>query len=129
MELSALALELENAADKEDLSFCTSKMPPFLEALGKMKSILVSAFAEKSLAQEPLEITPEMSSALTAIFTKLTAALGRSDFLAIDDCMEELAGLNPGGALQEEIEKIKDAVLMMDYDGTKEVMQKINKWR
>jgi hypothetical protein len=39
--------------------------------------------------------------------------------------MEKLAQVNLKGVLKEEIEKIKDAVMIMDYDGAIEVMEKL----
>jgi CheY-like chemotaxis protein len=127
MELSVLAQELEDAADKEDSSFCIEKLPQFLEDLIKLRDGLTGAFSEKSLFQSPLKITPEMSSMLKVIFDKLVIAFDEPDFIAINQSMEELNSINPGGALQEELEKIKDAVLVMDYDNANETMQDLLK--
>jgi CheY-like chemotaxis protein len=125
MELSEEASALETAANKEDMPFCAAALPSFLEKLTALKVSLGNAFAEKHPANDKLEITRELLAALSAIFDKLTTALDTSDFVTIDNCIEELADLNPGGTLQEEIEKIKDAVLVMDYEGANKVMEKL----
>jgi signal transduction histidine kinase/CheY-like chemotaxis protein/HPt (histidine-containing phosphotransfer) domain-containing protein len=123
MELSGQARELEAAADRADTVFCASNMPPFLEKLGALKSSLAEAFASGEQNRGPIEIPPELPS----IFKKLTAAFAETDFLAIDEATERLNALNPEGAFKEEVEKIKDAVMMMDYAGAEKIMQELLK--
>ncbi|MDR2541841.1 MAG: response regulator [Treponema sp.] len=127
MELSAKALELETFADKEDLNFCILNTPPFLEELRLLKNDLVEAFSQKPIHQGPIEITSEMSALLSAIFKKLTAAFVMPDFLAIDESMEELDSLNPDSALKEKIENLKDAIMMVDYEGAAKMMEMFTK--
>jgi CheY-like chemotaxis protein len=119
IELSRQAYDLEMASDKEDASFCAANLPPFLEGLNRFGRSLAAAFEKKNRNHAPIVIPPQ----LPPIFEKLTAALTEMDFLAIDEGMERLDALNTGGALKDEIERIKDAVLMMDYDNAKEIMQ------
>jgi len=119
MELSRQAYGLEMASDKEDAAFCAANMPPFLEGLNRLGQSLAAAFEKKNQNRAPMVIPPE----LPPIFGKLTAALTGMDFLGIDEGTESLDALNTSGALKDEIERIKDAVLMMDYDGAKEMMQ------
>jgi len=120
-ELSRKAYDLEMASNKEDINFCASNMPPFLEKLNNLGSSLAAAFEKKKQSQnyEPIVIPPE----LPLIFKRLTAALTEMDFLAIDDGIENLDALNPSGTLKDEIERLKDAILMMDYDGAIKTMQ------
>ena len=119
MELSRQAYDLEMASDKEDAAFCAANMPPFLEELNRLGRSLAAAFEKKNQNRAPVVIPPE----LPPIFEKLAAALTEMDFLAIDEGTERLDALNTGGALKDEIERIKDAVLMMDYDDAKEMMR------
>ena len=119
--LSKLALELEIASRETDVSFCASNLPPFLERLNGLYAELKEAFAKKTHARDPIEISPE----LALIFEKLADAFGRMNFAAINKEMEKLDALSNIGALKEEIEKLKDAVLVMDYGGAVEVMQKL----
>ena len=127
MELSALALELETASHNKEFSFCASHTLPFLEKLVSLKTALAVAFSDNSQSQTPE--AQHLPAELTAIFEKLITAFNKTDFKAIDEginslnTLPELAGNN---ALQAEIEKIKDAVLMMDYDGAAEIMQKLS---
>ncbi|MCL2044071.1 MAG: transporter substrate-binding domain-containing protein [Treponema sp.] len=125
-ELSALALELENAANNDDISFCADHLPAFLERLSVLREKLEEAFAEKTqkLHGAP-EVTPELAKALLPIFDQLEAAFTETDFSAIDEGIKSLNAFNPEGPLKEVIEKIKDAVLVMDYDAAVEVMENI----
>ena len=118
-ELSGLAFELENAADRADTAFCSSALPAFLEALRGFGKNLEEAFAEEDQSREPIEIPSE----LPLIFDKLEIAFHEADFSAIDKEMETLDKLNAQSALKEEIERIKDAVMLMDYDGALSIMR------
>jgi PAS domain S-box-containing protein len=128
MEISDLAKELEFAAKDANSGFCTSNLPPFLEKLQTFKQKLIEAFAEEKQNQGIIEIPPE----LPPIFEKLTVALGETDYLAIDRGMESLDKLNLSlgtepkhGALKDEIEQIKDAVMMLDYESALNMMRKL----
>ncbi|MCL2768460.1 MAG: response regulator, partial [Synergistaceae bacterium] len=123
IELSAKALELETASKKMETAFCVSNLPLFLEGLNKLYVNLKNAFSAISQSDIPIEIP----SGLPFIFEKLINAFNKMDFVLIDKEIENLDALNPGGALKEKIEEIKDAVLMMDYDGaTAQINQLLN---
>jgi len=121
MELSAKAREFENAANQSDVVFCTSNLPSFLEELDNLSIKLKEAFAEINRGHGPTEIPPE----LPQIFEKLTSAFEEMDFELIDKEIENLDALNLSDALQEDIEQIKDAVLMTDYEAATEVMHRL----
>jgi PAS domain S-box-containing protein len=120
-ELSSQAYDLEVASDREDSNFCASNLPPFLEGLGRLGRSLSAAFEKKNQNREQIVIPPE----LPPIFKKLTAALTEMDFLGIDEGMERLDMLNPAGALKEQIERLQDAVLMMDYESAIKIMKEL----
>ena len=65
-ELSAKALELENASSKEDIAFCVSNLPPFLEALQKFKSSIMEAFAKENQIPAQAEVQSELISDIEA---------------------------------------------------------------
>ena len=121
MELSERARELEKAAGLGDSDFCTKSLPSFIKAILDLYSGLTAAFAEKDHNHGSVE----MPSELPVICGKLAEALGETDFQAIDDAVKTLDALNVTGALGEEIEKIKYAVLMMDYEGAIELVRKL----
>ena len=121
MELSARARELEDASGGGDAAFCTENLPRFLEGLGSLNTSLVGIFSEDAASRGPVELPPE----LPKIFDRLKAAFEKNDFAAIDDGMESLNALNSAGALKAEIDKINEAVLMIDYDGALNVMRKL----
>ena len=113
MELSALAKDLEAAADKSDADYCTSNLPSFLTTLNTFSAKLAEAFSEKEQNAGPVEIPEE----LPPILSKLITPLEKMNFAEIDTVIEELNSMHWTGALKTVIEDIKDAVMMMDYDG------------
>ena len=131
LELSPLAFELETGADRKDIAFCTSALPPFLEALRELGSRIAEVFAREGLNRGHFEI-PE---GLRLTFDRLKAAIKTSDFSSIDAEMEilETMTLNHDGALDmgldrgliEEIEDIKDLVMVMDYDSALRAMKEL----
>ena len=118
--LSELARELEIASGKPDVHFCVSNLPVFLEGLNGLYLKLKEAYAKKNRPSARIEIPPELPD----IFAEMTGAFGEMNFTAIDNAMARLSALDTAGALREEIERIKDAVLVMDYDAAIEAMNK-----
>jgi HPt (histidine-containing phosphotransfer) domain-containing protein len=123
MDISARAYELEKASAKEDASFCAENLPDFLEALCGLGVRLKEIFAAENRDRGPITIPPQ----LPPILKKLKAAIEQNDFSAIDDAVESLDAFNPDGALKEETDKIKDAVMMMDNEGALEVIRELLK--
>jgi len=122
MELSAKARDLEAASDKGNAAFCSVNLPSFLENLSGLASKLKEVFAGKVRNGGAIEIPPDV----VQVFEKLTGAFGETNFLLINEAMENLDALNPeNDALKEELETIRDAVMMMDYDGASEVIRKL----
>jgi CheY-like chemotaxis protein len=121
MDISGLAKELEFAAKDSNSTFCATNMPPFLEKLLKFRQDLAEAFEEEEQNQDAIEIPPE----LPPILDILTEALGKTDYSAIDKSMESLDKLNASGKLKDEIDQIKDAVMMLDYEGALGMMRKL----
>lgn len=127
MELSSRAYELEAAADRADSSFCTSHLPPFMEDLHSLSLSLTAAFEEKTKSANSESV--EVPLALLVVLKKLAAAIAKTDFAAIDKAIETLDALKENGELKEgtplneETEKIKDAILMMDYESAVKVIK------
>jgi len=120
-ELSDVALDLETAAIKYNRSFCTEKLPSFLKDLNNLNECIKEAFKVKIQDLGPVDIPPE----LPEIFDTMTTAFTKMDCRTIHHAMDKLYALNPDGMLKEGIEKIADAVLVMDYDGAREAMQEL----
>jgi signal transduction histidine kinase/response regulator of citrate/malate metabolism len=130
MELSSRAYELETASDKADNDFCSSHLPSFLDDLKTLGSALAAAFDgenQSNAASTPSGVPVEIPPALKEVFNKLTAAFEKTDFMAIDEGMQSIKVLQSNSALDEtlnkEIEKIKYAVLMMDYDSAIKIIR------
>jgi CheY-like chemotaxis protein/HPt (histidine-containing phosphotransfer) domain-containing protein len=121
MELSERAYKLEKAADRAEVDYCAMNLPEFLYELKYFGLALSQAFYTIVQPNEPFDIPPE----LPALFEKLKAAFAQTDFIAIDENMDILDEINAKGALKEELDKIKDAVLTMDYDAAVEVMSSL----
>jgi signal transduction histidine kinase/CheY-like chemotaxis protein/HPt (histidine-containing phosphotransfer) domain-containing protein len=121
MELSSKAITIKKASDKMDKDFCTVKLPPFLEELNELGSKLKEAFSVIYQDSDPIVLPPE----LPGIFNRLQTAFGEQNLLHIEKETAALDTLHLSGALKEEVEKIKDSMMMMDYDGATEMMQKL----
>jgi len=123
MELSAWAYEFETSAKRADTTFCASNLPTFLERLRSLKADIAEAFAEKKKFTGQIEIP----LGLPPVFEKLIIAFSETDFLAIDEGIKSLNAFKPNRALKEEIDKIKDAVLIMDYEAAIAVIHNLLK--
>ena len=123
MPLSLRAYDLEMAADRLDAAFCAENLPGLLTELGQLNEELNQAFAVVSQVGGPIVIPPELPS----IFERMTGAFAEIDLVSIDGEIEKLNALNLTGALKEAIERIKDAVMMMDYDGANELIKQLLK--
>jgi len=121
IELAAQALNLEIASDKSNGDFCSSNLPHFLYALEELRSSLASAFEIRNQEKATAVIPPE----LPGVFAKIRAAIGMKNYSAIDRAMESLDALNSLGKLDDDIEKIKDAVMMMDYERAFALMEEL----
>lgn len=121
-ELSKNALELETASYKNDCDFCAFHLKGFIKGLNRLSRLLKEAFASIKRKGVPAEIPPE----LVSIFQRTAEALAEEDLVRIEN---ETANLNKhtDGALQEEIGRINDMVMVMDYAGAAEYIQKLIK--
>jgi CheY-like chemotaxis protein/HPt (histidine-containing phosphotransfer) domain-containing protein len=120
MELSERAFDLEVAASVKDIVFCVDNLPHLLERLGILRSGLKEAFSVNSSGDAVL-IPPE----LPGIFERLKNAFAETDLMLIDKEVEILNSLGLAGVLGGEVEKIKDMVMMMNYEEATEQMLKL----
>ena len=111
MELSAAAFELETASDGADEELCAVMLPDFLKNLKMLHDSLDGAFKELSHSCG----YKKAPAGLPAVFGELTGAFGELDLVLIDQCVERLNAMNLEGLLKDEVEQIKDAVMVMDY--------------
>ena len=121
MALSEKALGLETASGKGDMDFCISDMPDLIKELNKLNRRLGESFALIKQNDETAELPEEAPS----IFQRMTEAFAEEDLALIDKELENLDMLKLNGALKEEIEQIKDLVMMMDYDGAIEQIEQL----
>jgi HPt (histidine-containing phosphotransfer) domain-containing protein len=119
MGLSSKALALENASKTMDNAFCIANLPPFLEELKTLCGKLKEAFSLICQSADPVEIPPE----LPYIFDHLIEAFKEFNLPLIETEMAALDTLPLSGALKEEVEKIKDCVMIMDYDSAAELIR------
>ena len=120
MDLSSKAYELEIASGKEDAAFCASALPPFGEALVNLGAKVKEAFSEVQQTNDAA-IPPE----LKPILTRMKDAFGSMEFIEINNEMQNLENMEMDEGLKYEIEEIKDAVIVMDYDNATEMIQKL----
>jgi len=118
MNLSEKAFDLEIESGKKDAAFCAENLPRLLKRLNNLKLNLKEAFSIINANDTPFIIPPE----LPYIFERLISSFAEIDLVLIDEEIEKLNALNLSGALKEEIEQIKDLVMMMEYDEAKKRM-------
>jgi signal transduction histidine kinase/DNA-binding LacI/PurR family transcriptional regulator/CheY-like chemotaxis protein/HPt (histidine-containing phosphotransfer) domain-containing protein len=121
MELSARAHELELSSGRKDTDFCAFALKPFLETLSNLGIKLKEAFSQVIPDSTHVIIPPE----LTQILTRMENAFMKTDYSEINNEIRNLESLNLADGLKTEIEEIKDAVMIMDYDGATETIQKL----
>jgi PAS domain S-box-containing protein len=126
MKLSADAYELEKTSDLGDSALCAHNLPRFLKELQIFNDGLKEAFAEIEQPREPIKIPAE----LPPVLKKLAEAFANKNFVAVDEGIESLKNLQKediikGEALNQEIEKIKDASEIMDYKTAAEVISSL----
>jgi len=130
MELAEKARLLEFASRDGEAEFCTKHLPSLLEDLNKLDAGLREAFAlissnadqNGASDQAPMDILPKLLSILDSLMSAITDF----DIVQIDMEIEKLNKLELRGALKEEIEQLKDAVLMMEYDEATELIRRLN---
>jgi len=111
MELSAKAFEMETASGKGDVAFCAVNLPTLLEGLQRLKAKLQDAFSAILPASGPIVIPPELPS----IFVNLKEAFDEFDLVRTDEELTNLSALPLAGPLRDEIDKLKDEIMKMDY--------------
>jgi len=121
MELSEKAYELEAASDSDERAYLIASLPEFLEGLFSLNARIKEAFTSTHKVSETAEIPP----GLAQIFEELKAAFLTADLVSIESECEKLDELHLSGAMEEELEQIKDAVMMMDYESATEHMQRL----
>jgi signal transduction histidine kinase/response regulator of citrate/malate metabolism len=121
MELASKALTLEKASDKMDSGLCAANLPLFLEELNELCGKLKEAFSVICQDSGTIEIPQE----LLGIFSRLINAFGDFNFLDIEKEAAALDALHLSGAIKKEVEKIKDSVMMMDYESATETMRRL----
>ncbi|MCL2479220.1 MAG: hypothetical protein FWF22_06945 [Treponema sp.] len=72
-------------------------------------------------SRQPAADQPEIKPVLE----RLAAALDNTDFTAIDEGLNSLDPIVPGSAISDDIEQIKNAILMMDYEKAKETIGRL----
>ena len=120
-ELSAKAFELETASDQSDFEFCVSNLPGFLKELNRLCLTLADAFSVLNNNDSSAEIPPELLS----ILENLMHAFENIDLLQIDQEIESMNALRLSGTLVDDVEQIKDTVMMMDYAGASEYIKQL----
>ena len=120
-ELSQKALELEKASESQDLDFCEKNLPALLEEIYNLNTKLMEAFSIISKGIDQIELPPT----LPPIFQNMMTAFDETDIVQIEEEVKNLDALNLNGALKEETDEIKDFILMMDYVGATELIQKL----
>ena len=121
VRLSQRAYDLEVASGEMNSAFCISTLPGFLESLIELNMELKRAFAIITHDAPPIDLPPE----LPHIFMNLMEAIDVMDLVLINQEIENLNLLELNGPLKEKVDKIKEAVMLMDYDRALKQMRRL----
>jgi len=121
MDLYAKALELETASSQRDIGFCKTNLQSFLVKLSDLESKLTKLFSEVKKEEGPIVIAPGLS----AILSKMSDYLKSENHGKINTELTKLEKIRVDGQLKDEIEELKDAIIMMDYDIAIQKIQKL----
>ena len=100
--------------------FCTSNLQPFLDELHDLRNELTELFSAADQNAGSFFIPAECS----VILFKMKGYINEKKYEEINKELNKLECLDLNGPLKDEIEEIRDAIIVMDYDS---VMEKIKK--
>jgi HPt (histidine-containing phosphotransfer) domain-containing protein len=108
-ELTPMARKLEEASRESNHIYCNENLPEFNNGLMSMGAALKKIFAEKEVQYNyPPELPPMLE--------KLTEAFARMDYDVIFDSIDKIGTLEFEGATKDEIESLKNAVMLSNYE-------------
>ena len=121
MELSAKAYELEIASSRNDSAYCASNLRPFADELHHLGKELSEVFAGLHQNGDTVVLSPELSQ----ILTKMKIAVSEVKYEEINIELEKLENQNLDGSLEDEIEELRNAIIIMDYDSALEKIRNL----
>ena len=122
LSLSAFAERLEEAGNKGDTDTIDAEIDTFVEeyrSLGdKLKQI------EEEAPEETPEDLPEISEEkLEKLYSQLKRHLDKADYDEIDRIGEKLATVRVPESEKERVERIKEAISLLEYEQIEEVLK------
>ena len=120
MELSTRAHELEAASVQGNSEFCATALDLFLEELQILCNKLKIVFARTQQDGE-IVIPPELILSLNS----MVESFNTMEFVKINREINNLETINYPDELKDDIEEIKDAVLVMDYDSATTLIKRL----
>jgi len=121
MDLSAKAHEVEIASSRQDSGYCAKNLQTFSNELMGMGKKLAEIFSELRQKDETIIISAD----LRQIMTKMKDFIKEMKYEEINTELAKLEDLKLEGSLNDEIEELKDAIMVMDYDSATEKIQKL----
>ena len=120
--LSFKAAKLEDASHEGDIDYCIANLDEFVDELRVFEKNLINVFEEIWEKQETFEIPPE----LPPILSRITEAMAETDFSAVYEEVDNLNALELDGAIKEEIEKLTEALMIMNYDHAEIIIERLS---
>jgi HPt (histidine-containing phosphotransfer) domain-containing protein len=120
-ELSGKARKLESASREGDIKYCNLNISEFKNELNYLATELKDAFAQLRESQDPMIIPPELPPILKRIFD----AIVNTDVGALYSEIDLLNELELTGEGKEEVERLKEAVLIFNHDYAKEIIERL----
>ncbi|MCL1902846.1 MAG: ATP-binding protein [Oscillospiraceae bacterium] len=120
-ELSSVALKLEKASREGDNEYCNLHLESFLDKLTLLYDELNNAFSD---IKENISVS-ELPTKLLPILKRISSAMKPPDYSALFSELDLLAEIESTGTLAEELEKLSEAVQIMNYDYAEEIIARL----
>jgi signal transduction histidine kinase/HPt (histidine-containing phosphotransfer) domain-containing protein/DNA-binding NarL/FixJ family response regulator len=124
MEVSKMAAELEAAGKNEDIAFIDGNLPTFVTKLTELEKAITAYLAENKSSQSDLEMGD--TSELTKLLAELKEGAENYDSECMDNVLKTLQKSNWGDEKNAIISEIATDILMCEFDGVIEKIDKIN---
>jgi signal transduction histidine kinase/CheY-like chemotaxis protein len=124
--LSMEAAQLEEAGKKEDLAYISRGLPVFYEHLKNTAGAIRRSLSQSGPdAERPEKLLDLSDPALRDMLSRLKDNITRKNMKEIDRAIEELEKLPLDGGIRESITVISDKVLMTEYPGALDLINKL----
>ncbi|MCL2252846.1 MAG: ATP-binding protein [Lachnospiraceae bacterium] len=121
-QLSATALRLEDASREKNIGYCEQNFKEFNDELRLFYHELKNVFDEYWKNKKTVVIEPNLQACLT----RITEAISSMDISSVYEEIDLLNEMEISESLFDDIEKLKDALMIMNYDYAESIIKRLD---